>query len=258
MARPERNNIDYFPFFCEEGKKMFYLEETYGNDGFAVFVKLLRELAKTDYHYLDLSKNSTLMFLSAKCKVPKQTLECIINDLVDLEKFNPTLWNENRIIWCQDFIDSIQDAYSKRKNKCISLDGLFLLLVSLGVRKPIKGSSKGVINPQSKVEYSKVDESKEKEKYLFFDFWTLYPKKVAKTKCEKKFNSLKDKDKEKIMLTLPGFIKHKPFTDYTHPNPYTYLNQERWNDEIPKASNTSNQIGAKKDFGTTNQVRKWK
>ena len=49
MARPERNNIDYFPFYCEDGKKMFFLEETYGNDGFAVFIKLLRELAKTDF-----------------------------------------------------------------------------------------------------------------------------------------------------------------------------------------------------------------
>ena len=38
MARPERNSVDYFPFLCEEGNKMFYLEETYGNDGFATFV----------------------------------------------------------------------------------------------------------------------------------------------------------------------------------------------------------------------------
>ena len=48
MARPERNNVDYFPFYCEDGNKMFYLEETYGNDGFATFIKLLRELAKTN------------------------------------------------------------------------------------------------------------------------------------------------------------------------------------------------------------------
>ena len=24
----------------------------------------------------------------------------------------------------------------------------------------------------------------------------------------------------------------KPFKDYTHPNPLTYLNQERWKDEV--------------------------
>ena len=119
MARPQRNNVDYFPFYCEDGNKMFYLEETYGNDGFAVFLKLLRELARTDYHYLDLSKPSTKMFLSAKCKVSKEVLESIIKDLVELEKFDSELWKDNSIIWCQDFIDSIQDAYSKRSNSCM-------------------------------------------------------------------------------------------------------------------------------------------
>ena len=169
MARPQRNNVDYFPFLCEEGNKMFYLEETYGNDGFAVFVKLLRELAKADYHYLNLSKTTTLMFLSAKCKVSKEILEAIINDLVDLEKFDAELWNENKIIFCQDFIDSIQDAYSKRLNKCIDRNGLILLLQAKGIRKQdksipkqSKSNSEGVGNTQSIVEYNKEKES-EKE-----------------------------------------------------------------------------------------------
>lgn len=160
MARPERNNVDYFPFICEDGNKMFYIEETYGNDGFATFVKLLRELAKTNYHYLDLSKQSTLMFLSAKCKVNKETLESIINDLVDLGKFDKTLWIENKVIWCQDFIDSIQDAYIKRNNKCITYEGLLLLLISLGIRKPSKSNLKGTVNTQSKVEDIKEDNIK--------------------------------------------------------------------------------------------------
>lgn len=160
MARPERNTVDYFPFLCEDGKKMFYIEETYGNDGFATFVKILRELAKTENHYLDLSKNTTLMFLSAKCKISKETLISIINDLVDLGKLDKTLWEENKVVWCQDFIDSIQDAYFKRKNKCITYDGLLLLLCSLGIRKPIKGKHKEPDNTQSIVEDSKVNKSK--------------------------------------------------------------------------------------------------
>lgn len=164
MARPQRNNVDYFPFYCEEGEKMYYIEETYGNDGFAAFVKLLRELAKVDYHYLNLSKPSSIMFLSAKCKVSKETLESIINDLVDLGKFDSELWKENKIIWCQDFVDSIQDAYFKRKNSCISRSSLLLLLEGLGIRKPSKGNSKppksklkGDGNPQSIVKDNKED-----------------------------------------------------------------------------------------------------
>jgi hypothetical protein len=161
MARPEKNSVDYFPFICEEGKKMYYIEEKYGNDGFATFVKILRELAKTEYHYLDLSKPITMMFLSAKCKVSKEILTSIINDLSDLGKFDSSLWQENKIIWCQDFIDGIQDAYFKRKNKCITLQGLFLLLDSLGVRKLNKRVLVVPDNTQSKVEYSKVDKTKE-------------------------------------------------------------------------------------------------
>ena len=160
MARPERNNVDYFPFLCEEGNKMFYIEQTYGNDGFATFVKLLRELAKTDFHYLNLSKPSTMMYLSAKCQITKERLENIIRDLVDLGKFNRQLWEENKVIWCQDLIDSIGDAYLKRKNKCIDYDGLLVLLDGLGVRKLNKSVLNSADNPQSKVEYSKVEETK--------------------------------------------------------------------------------------------------
>jgi hypothetical protein len=169
MARPERNNVDYFPFICEDGNKMFYIEETYGNDGFATFVKLLRELAKTNYHYLDLSKPTTQMFLSAKCKVSKEVLLSIINDLVELGKFDSVLWNENKIIWCQDFIDSIQDAYVKRNNKCITFEGLLHLLDSLGIRKLSKQTSKGGRNPQSIVEYIKEDKIKNNKITIWLD-----------------------------------------------------------------------------------------
>ena len=170
MARPQRNNVDYFPFLCEEGEKMFYLEETYGNDGFATFIKILRELAKVDFHYLNLSKPSSMMFLSAKCKISKEVLESIVSDLVMLEKFDKNLWDENKIIWCQDFVDSIQDAYSKRKNECIDYKGLLTLLISLGIRKPLKKTRKPnkqpstvVENTQSIVYNTKLNDSIENE-----------------------------------------------------------------------------------------------
>lgn len=163
MARPERNNVDYFPYLVDEGEKMYYIDNQYGNDGFATFIKILTSLAKTDFHYLDLSKRTTQMFLSAKCKVSTEILLSIITDLAELGKFNLMLWNENKVIWCQDFIDSIQDAYKKRNNECISYDGLLILLDSLGVRKLSKLPTTGYVKPQSKVEDSKVNKTKEKK-----------------------------------------------------------------------------------------------
>jgi len=192
MARPERNNVDYFPFMCEDGNKMFYIEETYGNDGFATFVKLLRELAKTNYHYLDLSKPTTIMFLSAKCKVSKEILTSIIKDLVDLGKFDKMLWEENSIIWCQDFVDSIQDAYKKRNNECITFDGLVNLLISLGVRKQSKCNSKVAVNTQSKEKDSKVDNNKINKIPEFSEFLLFALEKeplICEVDLKRKFDS---------------------------------------------------------------------
>lgn len=181
MARPERNNVDYFPFYCEDGNKMFYIEETYGNDGFATFIKLLRELAKTNYHYLDLSKATTVMFLSAKCKVTKETLLSIINDLVDLGKFDSVLWNENKVVWCNDFVESIQDAYERRKNECITYEGLILHLISLGIRKPNKCNKKDNNNTQTILKDSKEDKTKEKE--INWDELLSFFNKATNKKC---------------------------------------------------------------------------
>ena len=82
------------------------------------------------------------------------------------------------------------------------------------------------------------DNTKDDSKESLFDiFWTKYPKKVAKEKCRLKFNKLSTSDKDKILSTLDAYILYKPFKDYTHPNPETYLNQERWKDEIQTTSN---------------------
>lgn len=144
MARPAKNTVDYFPFICGEGKKMYYLEETYGNDGFATFVKLLRQLANTEYHYLDLSNKTTKMFLAAKCKISIELLENIINDLVELEKFDEELWNDFHVVWCQDFVDSIQDAYRKRSNQCVTINEVKKMF---SVRKGNVNPLNSAVNP---------------------------------------------------------------------------------------------------------------
>ena len=73
-----------------------------------------------------------------------------------------------------------------------------------------------------------------KKEKNFSLFWSKYPKKVAKDKCKDKFLKLKESEIETILNTIDKYINYKPFEDYTHPNPLTYLNQRRWEDEIPE------------------------
>ena len=87
------------------------------------------------------------------------------------------------------------------------------------------------------------EEKKREEKKRINDFnifWDAYPNKTAKKDCLNKWHKLKQEDIDKILLTINTFVKHKPFKDYTHPNPKTYLNQERWNDEIKQTQKKTN------------------
>lgn len=158
MARPEKNNVEYFPFLCKEGKAMFFIENTYGNDGYATWVKILRQLAVTNNHWINLSESAEVMYLASKCHVSEEKLVQIIEDLCKLGEFNHALWKENRILFSEKFIQNIADAYKKRSNNCIDLKSLLLLLHGLGIRKLSEDDIKGGNNTHSIV-YNSIEDN---------------------------------------------------------------------------------------------------
>ncbi len=239
MARPQRNNVDYFPFICKEGRAVFYIEQKYGNDGYATWIKLLRQLAVTDHHYLNLSDEVDLMYLAAKCRVTNEVLKDIINDLVKLGEFDSYLWEECSVIWNAKFVENIEDAYSKRNNNIMNYEGLKEHLICLGVLKPSKSRSKGGRNTQSIVEYSKEEESKEdKIKELFERFWNLYDKKTSREKAYQKFRKLKPEEMEKLFQHVPKYVQATPDKQFRK-DPSTYLNNKSFNDEIIERNTNS-------------------
>lgn len=82
--------------------------------------------------------------------------------------------------------------------------------------------------------------TKEKRQYMvepsFDRFWEIYPKKVGKAPCFKKWcHAVKDDEQgNKIVIALQNQIRLKYISDDKKycPNPLTWLNQERWTDEI--------------------------
>lgn len=166
MARQQQNTVDYFPFLCKEGEAMFYIENKYGNDGYATWIKILRQLAVTNYHYLNLSEYKSRMFLSSKCKINENLLIEIITDLCNIGEFNKELWEQNKIVFSEKFIENIKDAYSRRKNECVNMFTLCIHLYSSGVQSEYINSinahanpKKSNINTHSIVEYSIVKDS---------------------------------------------------------------------------------------------------
>lgn len=124
MARPIKYNVDYFPHYISNGKKMSVLQSRYGNNGYAVWFKILEQLAQTDFHYLDLNNSLDLHYLANNvCLVGEDVLLKILNDLAEFGEINSELW-AFKIVWSEKFMISISDAYKRRECKTKDLTGL--------------------------------------------------------------------------------------------------------------------------------------
>jgi len=96
----------------------------------------------------------------------------------------------------------------------------------------VTGAKRSVTEEEE--EEGEVEEEGDKSNRSFAKFWAAYPKKVGKKPCEQKWRTKKlwrmglyllrdvETRKAKDRKWLEGYI----------PNPLTYLNQERWNDEL--------------------------
>jgi glutaredoxin len=87
------------------------------------------------------------------------------------------------------------------------------------------------------------------DKISFDEFWKLYPNKVEKKKSEEKWNRLSIEIQRIILLDIP---KRKSGEKWSKDNgkyiemPTTYINGERWNDEIKIIEQKSNFIDLNK------------
>ena len=88
------------------------------------------------------------------------------------------------------------------------------------------------------------DKDHQKQLNIPFDvFWKIYAKSVAKGKCESKWGSLSNKVREQIMQHLPAYIDSTPVKKFRK-DPYTYLNNEGWLDDIIANELPTNQQAA--------------
>jgi uncharacterized phage protein (TIGR02220 family) len=171
MTRPRKQTVDYFPHEAAAGKTIFILESRWGNDGYAFWFKLLETLCLTEGHVLDYGKPEFREFLLAKTRVSEQVATEILKMLVDMGKLDRELW-EKRVIWCQNLVDNVKDAYKKRltefPQKPVSDTGN-PHTAGFPTPETPQNDQSGAGNPQSKVKESKVKESKEQIRPLLGD-----------------------------------------------------------------------------------------
>jgi hypothetical protein len=142
-------------------------------------------------------------------------------------------------VYCKMIQNKSEWAIANNETKIVSVPTVKNLhqedenIASQGVKNLHSNGEK--IAPNNNIDNNRVNNNKDNNIntcFSFESFWNLYPNKNNKKGCESKYKKLTESQRAKISATLPSFLAYKPFASYTPPHPLTYLNQERWEDEI--------------------------
>lgn len=268
MGRPRKQTVDFFPHFVStDSRTKFILEESWGNNGYAFWFKLLELLGRSEGHYYDCSTTANKKYLTALMKIDESTINEILETLADLGNIDKELWEERKVIWCQSLLDNLQDVYSKRT-------------VSAPTR-PFTEEQPGETPEADKEPTSPVEEKPEAkpkkrgrpknseakprkgcltaaQQALFDKFYAAYPKKVDRATAERawgKIDPAPDEEMtEKIIQAVEASKKYDSrFRERQYiPNPASWLNAKGYLNEYAQEGG-SNYGGFNPDRGYTEQ-----
>lgn len=156
MGRSPKKGVDYFPHDVTStgGSTMFTIQQEFGNDGYALWFKLLEHLGTKENLCLDCNDTADWKYFVAKARVSEDRACQILDLLASIGAIDQDLW-KHKVVWSDNFVERLSDVYRKR-----------------GTEKPVKpdfcdGNTAETAEPvpestQSKVKESKGKKSKEK------------------------------------------------------------------------------------------------
>ena len=176
MARPEKKDVDYFPFYVKDGRTLFILESKYGCKGTGFFTNVMRFLCQTPDHYYQLKDETDRLYFFSRVHCDEESGMDMLSIMSKTGKIDAGLWVSGAVIVSQDLLHSISDAYRKRNNKIITIEQIKEKVVS-GINNEVSSADNsqesdisGVSNTQSKVNKSKVNNIKRNNKEKDFIF----------------------------------------------------------------------------------------
>lgn len=173
MSRPQKQSADYFPHDAHacSGDTLTALQGQWGNTGYAFWFKLLEKLTSTEGHFIDCSNTKKWQVILGRASVDDDTGEKIMNLLVEMHAIDVELWQNNRIIWCQNLVNNLATVYQNRRRELPQRPVYSQLKPDPALEDGIPTCNNSVStennsittgeNPQSKVKESKVNNNKE-------------------------------------------------------------------------------------------------
>lgn len=261
MARPQKAGLDYFALDVKMDDESTIIEAEHGLAGFAILIKLFQKIYAEGYFY-DWTEREQILF-SKRVFAERDQVEAIVADCVRWGIFNQTLFDKYQILTSRRIQEHYTAATYKRVNVEIVKE---YLLIDVSDRKNLDITSLSDIRNEDttkketeepapkakKPDKKEVDPEPEPEpekkitatERRFNEFWALYPKKVGKKKAFESWKRSKI-DKELHQKIIGAVARAKATKQWSRengryiPNPATWLNQGRWDDEYEEVGDGS-------------------
>ncbi len=225
MARPERHDVDYFPFYVKDGKTLFVLESKFGCKGIGFFTNVMRFLCKTPDHHFCIAGEQDRLYFFATAKCDETEGQEMLNIMATTGKIHPDLWRDYQVIASPDLLNSLSDAYKNRKNNIITIDQIVVSYQKSGITYPQKPVTTPD-NPQTKLKETKLNNNSKK---------TPWPDDLILTDHLRKL-ALKYIPKDKIDIEWEVFKayslrENKQYVDWQQAWTTRYINYAKFNKE---------------------------
>lgn len=123
MARPAKVKVDYFPHVTHTGKTIAVLETHWGNDGYALWFKLLELLGDSNDFSYNCNNSADLEYLACKARVTKAVAIDILDKLAEIDAIDAELW-AGKIVWSDHFVSNFKPLFDRRKSEAPKKPGL--------------------------------------------------------------------------------------------------------------------------------------
>jgi len=145
VAKPPKHDAEYFPFYAKNGRTLKILQHRFKLTGIGFFTNVMRLLCTTPHHHLDLSEEVDRLVVYTDIGCEPEAAEAMIATMVMTGKLSRRLWEERRVLYCPDLVESLWELYEKRTTKPPSEADLEAQYCISGSETPVTGSE----TPQS-------------------------------------------------------------------------------------------------------------
>ena len=119
MGRKKKTTIDVLPLHIQEEKRLLeQVSAVFGNDGYAVVLRLQVEMSTNTLHYVVFESEVDMTVLSRSFFIAPEKLQEILDFLAKENYIDKKLWKA-KVIWMPLYIEKIKGEYQRRKTPII-------------------------------------------------------------------------------------------------------------------------------------------